>query len=70
MNASRHWDDEVDRGFERRADRHNRAERRAQAYAAQGAVYVDAVRRFLEDPPVVRFELWFLAADRIIEVPA
>ncbi len=44
-------------------------EERARAYAAQGEVYVDAVRRFLSDPPEVRFELWFLAADRIVSVP-
>ena len=47
MNASRHWDDEVDRGFERRADRHNRAERRAQAYAARRTAFWEEFVRYL-----------------------
>ncbi|MBI4614339.1 MAG: PD-(D/E)XK nuclease family protein [Planctomycetes bacterium] len=40
-------------------------EERARAYAPQGATYLAAVRRALGESRAVRFELWFLAADRI-----
>ncbi|HUK12789.1 MAG TPA: PD-(D/E)XK nuclease family protein, partial [Thermoanaerobaculaceae bacterium] len=39
---------------------------RAGAYAAQGAVYVRALREALGLPAPPRFELWFLAAARIV----
>ncbi len=43
-------------------------QRRAQTYAPQGATYVRALREALDlaEPP--RFELWFLQADRVVEV--
>ena len=41
---------------------------RAAAYGAQGAVYARAVREALGLPRPPRFELWFLAAGRVIEV--
>jgi ATP-dependent exoDNAse (exonuclease V) beta subunit len=37
---------------------------RTSAYARQGAIYVEAVRRALGRAP--RFELWFLHADQIV----
>ena len=40
---------------------------RAGAYAAQGAVYRGAVRAALGLDYTPRFELWFLAADRVVE---
>jgi ATP-dependent helicase/nuclease subunit A len=43
-------------------------EARTDAYRAQGQVYADAVRRFLDEPCDVRFELWFLAAGRVVNV--
>ena len=39
---------------------------RAAAYASQGAVYVQALQEALALPTPPRFELWFLAADRIV----
>ena len=47
MNASRHWDAEVERGFERRAERHDRAYRRAQAYAARRTAFWGEFVRYL-----------------------
>ena len=43
-------------------------EARVAVYAPQGATYVRALREALglEEPP--RFELWFLQADRVVEV--
>ena len=43
-------------------------EDRARTYAAQGEVYLKAVRRALGAEPEPRFELWFLHADRILVV--
>lgn len=43
---------------------------RAAAYAPQGSHYVRAVRDALGLAEVPRFELWFLAAGRVIEVEA
>jgi ATP-dependent exoDNAse (exonuclease V) beta subunit len=40
-------------------------ERRAAAYAPQGAAYVRAVQEALELRKPPRFELWFLRADRV-----
>ncbi len=47
MNASRHWDGEVKRGFERRAERHDRAYRRAQVYAARRTAFWEEFVRYL-----------------------
>ncbi len=47
MNASRHWDDEVERGFERRAEHHDQAYRRAQAYAARRTAFWEEFVRYL-----------------------
>jgi ATP-dependent helicase/nuclease subunit A len=43
--------------------------RRAEAYAPQGAVYVQAVQEALALPAPPRFELWFLAAGRVAAEP-
>jgi ATP-dependent helicase/nuclease subunit A len=43
-------------------------ERRAAAYAPQGAAYVRAVQEALELKRPPRFELWFLRADRVVAV--
>jgi ATP-dependent exoDNAse (exonuclease V) beta subunit len=39
---------------------------RAAAYAPQGAAYVRAVAEALGLPETPRFELWFLAAGRVV----
>ena len=49
--------------------RANELGRRAASYAAQGEIYVRAVRTAFPKAPQVRFELWFLTADRVV-VPA
>jgi ATP-dependent helicase/nuclease subunit A len=43
-------------------------DRRAAAYAPQGAAYVRAVQEALELKKAPRFELWFLRADRVVAV--
>jgi ATP-dependent exoDNAse (exonuclease V) beta subunit len=43
-------------------------DRRAAAYAPQGAAYVRAVQEALELKGPPRFELWFLRADRVVVV--
>ena len=43
-------------------------DRRAAAYAPQGAAYVRAVQEALELKKAPRFELWFLRADRVVVV--
>ena len=45
-------------------------ERRAAAYAPQGAAYVRAVQEALELKKPPRFELWFLRADRVVGDPS
>ena len=47
MNTSSHWDDEVERGFEGRAERHDRAHKRAQAYAARRSAFWEEFVRYL-----------------------
>jgi hypothetical protein len=47
MNTSRHWDDEVERGFEHRAERHDKAYQRAQAYAARRTAFWEEFVRYL-----------------------
>ncbi|MEW6745770.1 MAG: UvrD-helicase domain-containing protein [Planctomycetota bacterium] len=42
---------------------------RVAAYAGQGRLYVKAVAEALDATPPPRFELWFLRADRVVEVP-
>ncbi len=42
---------------------------RARGYAAQGAVYTEAVQRALGLPERPRFELWFLAAGEVVREP-
>ncbi len=41
-------------------------ERLVREYAPQGAVYTQALRSALSLPALPRFELWLLAADRIV----
>ncbi|HEX7182612.1 MAG TPA: UvrD-helicase domain-containing protein [Thermoanaerobaculia bacterium] len=48
------------------ADGPEELERRAAAYAPQGAAYVRAVQEALELKKPPRFELWFLRADRVV----
>jgi ATP-dependent exoDNAse (exonuclease V) beta subunit len=43
-------------------------EARVTTYAAQGSVYVDAVKQFTSEASTVRFELWFLTMDRVVQV--
>ena len=44
-------------------------EARVEVYAPQGGVYVRALREALELQEDPRFELWFLRAERVVEVP-
>jgi ATP-dependent helicase/nuclease subunit A len=43
-------------------------DRRAAAYAPQGAAYMRAIQEALELKKAPRFELWFLRADRVVPV--
>ena len=43
-------------------------DRRAAAYAPQGAAYVRAIQEALELKKAPRFELWFLRADKVVPV--